>query len=374
MGKGVRSVFNLDITENREAELRKDGAGGKAFSGFASRYGVFLIIAVLLVVGGFASPKFFSVTNFLNILSAVSILGITAAGMAFVIYCGKYGDLSVPMTMAISGVIAVELMRYGMVPAIIGALCTGCIIGVINGFVIGKLQVNAIIWTLGMNFIIEGLIRWSYGGGQIYPDMATADTYKTGFLLPLMFKLDPNVLNIDLVPKAGAFNSLAITYFWGGVPLMLIVMVCVMAVCFFVLNKTSYGNKLKIVGSNYEVGNMSGIRATSVVMRAFIISSLCAALAGIFITSMNKVGAFYVGQGYDFQSVTAIILGGMSLAGGRGNHIGVFGGVFTIGLISNILTLFGVGTFTQKIIMGAIFIVVVAFNASSLRKMGRDYA
>jgi len=348
--------------------------GENVVSNAASRYGVFMIIGVLLVVGAFASPKFFSVENFLNILSAVSILGIVAAGMAFVIYCGKYGDLSVPMTMAISGVIAVEFMRYGMVPAIVSALCIGCVIGVINGLVVGKFRVNAIIWTIGMNFIIEGLIRWSYGGGQIYPDMATAETYKTGFFLPLMFKLDKNILNIDLVPKADAFNSLATTYFWGRVPLMLIVMVCVMAGCFFILAKTSYGNELKIVGSNYNVGNMSGIRAPSVVMKAFIISSICAALAGVFITSMNKVGAFYVGQGYDFQSITAIILGGMSLSGGRGNHLGVFGGVFTIGLISNILTLFGVGTFTQKIIMGGIFIVVVAFNASSLRKLGRDDA
>ena len=370
-------MFNLDTSAEPGEELlaaAKRGTGGNLVSGVASRYGVFLIIAILLVVGGFASPKFFSAANFLNILTAVSILGIAAAGVAFVIYCGKFGDLSVPMTMAISGVIAVELMRYGMVPAIAGALCTGFIIGLINGIVIGKLRVNAIIWTLGMNFIIEGLIRWSYGGGQIYPDMANADTYKTGFLLPLMFKLDSNILNIDLIPKAEAFNSLAQTYFWGRVPLMLVVMICVMAVCFFILTKTSYGNKLKVVGSNYDVGNMSGIRAASVVMRAFIISSICAALAGIFITSMNKVGAFYVGQGYDFQAVTAIILGGMSLAGGRGNHLGVFGGVFTIGLISNILTLFGVGTFTQKIIMGGIFIVVVAFNASSLRKLGRDDA
>ena len=361
-------------------ELSREALGhtvGGTISNIASRYGVFLMIAILLVVGRFASPNFFSVSNFLNILSAISILGIVAAGAAFVIYCGKYGDLSIPMTMALSGVIAVELMRYSLVLAIFGGLCVGFLIGIFNGIVIGKLKVNAIIWTLAMNFIIEGLIRWSYGGAraaQLYPDLATEDTYTTGFLLPLMFKLDKNIMNIDLVAKADAFNSLAQTYFFGRIPLMLIVMGCVMAVCFFILTKTSFGNKLKIVGSNYDVGNMSGIRATSVVMRAFIICSICAALAGIFITSMNKVGAYYVGLGYDFQAITAIILGGMSLAGGRGNHLGVFGGVFTMGLIGNILTLFGIGTFTQKIITGAIFIVVVALNASSLRKLGRDDA
>jgi ribose/xylose/arabinose/galactoside ABC-type transport system permease subunit len=351
-----------------------DSVKNSNFSTIANRFGVFLMIGALLIVGAFASPQFFSTSNFLNIFSAVSILGMVAAGVAFVIYCGKYGDMSVPMVMAISGVISVELMRYGLVPAICGAALTGAVIGCVNGIVIGKLKVNAIIWTLAMNFILEGLVRWSYQGKQIYPDMATEDTYQTGFLLPIMYKLDKNIMNIDLTSRAEAFNGLAQTYFFGHIPLMLVVMICVMIACFFIMSKTSYGNQLKVVGSSYDVGNTSGIRATSVVMGAFMISSICASLAGVFITSINKVGAFYVGQGYDFQAVTAIILGGMSLAGGRGNIIGVFGGVFLMGLISNILTLFGVGTFTQKMISGAIFIVVVAINARSLRKLGRDDA
>jgi ribose/xylose/arabinose/galactoside ABC-type transport system permease subunit len=345
-----------------------------SFNTIANKFGVFLMIAVLLVIGAFASPKFFSGANWLNILSAVSILGMVAVGVSFVIYCGKYGDMSVPMVMALSGVISVEFMRYGILPAFIGAVVVGAFIGIINGIVIGKLKVNAIIWTLAMNFILEGLIRWSYHGTQIYPDMATAETYKTGFLLPLMSKLDPNIMNIDLTMRAEKFNALAQTYFAGGIPLMLIVMIAIMIVGYMVQSRSSYGNKLKIVGSNYDVGDKSGIRATSVVMLAFMISSICASFAGVFITSVNKVGAFYVGAGYDFQAVTAIILGGMSLSGGRGNIIGVAGGVVMLGLITNILNLFGVGTFTQKMISGAIFIVVVAVNANSLRKLGKDDA
>jgi ribose/xylose/arabinose/galactoside ABC-type transport system permease subunit len=365
----VLHINAVDSGANAPASIKKS-----SFSTIANRFGVFLMIGALFIVGAFASPQFFSASNFLNILSAVSILGMVAAGVAFVIYCGKYGDMSVPMVMAISGVISVELMRYGLVPAICGAVATGAVIGCVNGVVIGKLKVNAIIWTLAMNFILEGLVRWSYKGEQIYPDMATESTYQTGFLLPLMHSLDSHIMEIDLVKRAEAFNGLAQTYFFGRIPLMLVVMVCVMAACYFVMSKTAYGNQLKVVGSSYDVGNMSGIRATSVVMGAFMVSSICASLAGVFITSINKVGAFYVGQGYDFQAVTAIILGGMSLAGGRGSIIGVFGGVFLMGLISNILTLFGVGTFTQKMISGAIFIVVVAVNARSLRKLGRDDA
>lgn len=340
---------------------------------FITKFGVFFMILVLAILGTCVSGNFLTPKNFLNILNSMAYLGIVAVGLSFVIFTGQYGEMSTPMTMAISGVIAVEFMRYGLVPAFIAAIITGIVIGTINGYVVGKLRVNAIIWTLAMNFILEGLVRWSYQGTQIYPDMATAETYKTGFFLPLMSALDKNVLNIDLAARAADFNALAQTYYFG-VPLVLYVMIAVVIIGYILMSKTQFGNTLKIVGSNYNVAKMSGINVTRIIQFSFITCSICAAISGVFLTSLNQVGAFYVGQGYDFQSVTAIILGGMSLAGGRGTVIGVFGGVFTLGLVGNILTLMGVGTFTQDMITGAIFIIVVAVNASSLRKMGRDYA
>jgi ribose/xylose/arabinose/galactoside ABC-type transport system permease subunit len=343
------------------------------YSVYMTKFGVFFMIAMLAIVGIFVSPNFISTGNLLNILNAVSYLGIVATGISFVIYAGQYGDMSAPMTMAISGVICVEFMRYGLAFGIIAGVITGTCVGLINGFLVGKFRANAIIWTLAMNFILEGLVRWSYKGTQIYPDMANEKTYTTGFFLPLMAKLDPKIMEIDLVSKAAAFNGLAKTYPLG-VPLVLFVMFAVMIVGYFVMSKSTFGNQLKVVGSSYNVGKMSGINCTRTIVLAFTASSICASIAGVFMTSLNQVGAFYIGQGYDFQAVTAIILGGMSLAGGRGNMVGVFGGVFTLGLISNILTLLGVGTFTQKMITGVIFIIVVAVNASSLRKLGRDYA
>ncbi len=371
MGRGVYSALNINTKTQTSTDVRK--TKHNSFAVYVTKFGVFFMIAVLAVIGLMISPKFLSGTNFLNILNAVSYLGIVATGISFVIYAGQYGELSSPMTMAFSGVICVEFMRYGLAYGFIAAIAIGVVIGLINGFIVGKLRVNAIIWTLAMNFILEGLVRWSYQGTQIYPDMATAETYQTGFFLPLMAKLDPNILNIDLASRAADFNGLAVTYPLG-IPLVLYVMFFVMIVGFFVMTKSKFGNQLKIVGSSYNVAKLSGINSTKTIMFAFVCCSICASIAGIFMTSLNQVGAFYIGQGYDFQAVTAIILGGMSLAGGRGNMVGVFGGVFTLGLISNILTLMGVGTFTQKMITGAIFIIVVAVNARTLRKLGRDYA
>jgi ribose/xylose/arabinose/galactoside ABC-type transport system permease subunit len=354
-----------------------------SFSVLVTRFGVWFMILVLVILGTAVSRGFLTVGNILNILNASSYLGIVAAGLSFVLFAGQYGEMSVPMTMAISGVIAVEFMRFGMFWAFLAAILTGIVIGIINGFVVGRLHVNTIIWTLSMNFILEGLVRWSYHGTQIYPDMANADTYKSGFFMPLMYKINPDIVNFDLTKRAADFDSLATTYpvqikLASGeslnFPLVLFVMLAVMIVCYILMSKTKFGNQLKVVGSSLTVARMSGINTPRIIMTAFITCSICASISGVFLTSLNQVGAFYIGQGYDFQCVTAIILGGMSLAGGRGNMIGVFGGVFTLGLISNILTLIGIGTFTQKMITGVIFVIVVAVNARNLRKLGRDYA
>jgi len=110
-----------------------------------------------------------------------------------------------------------------------------------------------------------------------------------------------------------------------------------------------------------------------------MMSALTASIGGIFLASLSKVGAYYNGVGYDFSAVTAIVLGGMTLAGGRGSIIGVIGGVFTLGLLNNLMTLFSIGgfsidTFSQNMIRGIVFIIVVGVNARSLRKMGRDDA
>lgn len=343
-----------------------------SFATVVSKFGVWFMIILLMIIGMLVSSKFLTSGNFFNIINSVSFLGIVCVGISFVIYTGQFAEMSTPMTMAISGVIAVEFMRYGMVWAFTAAILTGVLIGAVNGHIIGKYRVNTVIWTMAMNFILEGLVRWSCHGTQIYPDTATVETYKTGFFLPLMYKLDPNIMQIDLQSRADAFNSLATTYILG-IPLVTYVMVAIMIIGGIIMSKSRFGNTLKVIGSNQDVATMSGIKVKHNVQMMFILCSVCAAIAGVFLTSMNKVGAYYIGQGYDFECVTAIILGGMSLAGGRGNMLGVFGGVFALGLIRNILNLMGVGTFTQKMITGVIFITIVAVNARSLRKLGRDY-
>jgi ribose/xylose/arabinose/galactoside ABC-type transport system permease subunit len=315
------------------------------------KLGVYLIVVLFLIVGTLISDKFLSVANLMNVIDAVALLGIVSTGVAFVTYSAHYADMSAPVIMAFSGLIAVEMIRFGLFLSILSGIGAGLLIGLVNAFVIGKLKANPIIWTLAVSFLFGGFVRWIYGGTQIYPD-----------------------IKADGATSGAQFVALSRTMLFGRIPLMVIVMIVVMLAGHFLLNRTGFGQQLKIVGSNRNVAKMSGINVSRTVGLAFMLSALTASIGGIFLASLTKIGAYYNGEGYDFNSVTAIVLGGMSLAGGRGSIGGVLGGVLSLGLLSNLMTLMGVDTFSQKIVKGIIFILVVGLNARSLRKAGRDDA
>jgi ribose/xylose/arabinose/galactoside ABC-type transport system permease subunit len=321
-----------------------------------SKLGVFFLVAILIVLGMFISDKFFTLSNFSNIISAVALLGIVAVGVSFVTYGGYMADMSVPVIMAFSGIISVATLKYGIVVSIASGIGIGLVIGLVNAFVVGKLKANPIIWTLAFSYIISGYIRWAYSGRQIYPDVEAKGNPAVDTFI--------NLIRVDVIK---------------GVPLVVFVMICIAVVCQFIMSKTKFGQQLKLVGSSAEVAKMTGVNVPRTVGIAFLMSAFTASIGGIFLASLSKVGAYYNGQGYDFSAVTAIVIGGMTLAGGRGSIIGVIGGVFTLGLLNNLMTLFHFGgvsidTFSQNMIRGIIFILVVGNHARSLRKLGRDDA
>lgn len=326
------------------------------FSRFLNQFGVYFIAIILLglglllqttgVIGSFFSPQ-----NLLNIVNAVALLGIVAVGMGFVTYSGHYADLSIPTTMALSGIVAVEFLRFGFLPAILAALLVGLLVGVINGIAIGKFKANPIIWTLAMSYVTMGMIRFIWVNRQIYPDVITSN--------------EQAVTLFDNIYRFRLFDVI-------GMPVILLLIVVVVGQ--FILVRTPFGAQLQLTGSARRVARFTGIKVERIIGTAFVISAVCAVIGGLAVTSLSRVGAWYNGEGYDFRAVTAVVLGGMTLAGGRGTVIGVLGGTLVIGLMNNIMTLLGIGTFSQDMIRGLVFIIVVAVNAQSLRSMGRDDA
>ncbi|HHU12183.1 MAG TPA: ABC transporter permease [Clostridiaceae bacterium] len=315
--------------------------------------GIYVIIILLLLVGlGIRQLDYLSLANLRSILQAVSLLGMCCAGLAFVVFSGNMNDMSLPMTMALSGMMAIQLIPYGIVVSVLGGIVAGTLVGVINGIMIGKFRAHPIIWTLAFNLVLSGLVRAAWGGSQIYPDTIAGQ-------------------NETAQATAETFNLFARTYYFdGALPLMVVVMFIMFVLAQVIFSRTTFGNKLRIVGSQYEVARMSGINTERMVMTAFVLCSLCASVAGIFYASLTKIGAYSNGEGYDFRALTAVLLGGMTLAGGKGTMVGVFGGVLVLGMLTNIMTLIGVPTFNQYVVQGVVFLFIVWLNNYLEEKRG----
>jgi ribose/xylose/arabinose/galactoside ABC-type transport system permease subunit len=326
--------------------------GGKLYD-VVSLLGVYLLVVALFVAGWLISDEFLTRQNLMTALQAVALLGIVTVGVSFITYSRHYVDLSIPGIMALSGTVAVWALQYGFAASLAAGLGTGLLIGLINGLVVGYLRLNPIIWTLAMVSVLAGVIRWAYAGKQIYPDKATA--------------------------AGRAFLQLYHARVFGHVPLIVLLLAVVAIVAHLIMRKTGFGAQLRLTGSAYEVARMTGVNVRRTVAVAFVISALTSAAAGILLTSFNKVGAFYIGQGYDFAAITAVVLGGMTLAGGRGSIVGVIGGVTAIALMGNVMSLvrvgdFVIGEYLKQVIQGAVFILVVGIHSYSLRRSGLDDA
>jgi ribose/xylose/arabinose/galactoside ABC-type transport system permease subunit len=217
--------------------------------------------------------------------------------------------------------------------------------------VVGRFKANPIIWTLAVNYVTMGVIRLVWVNKQIYPDMVGTQQHAVALF--------------DGIYRLRFFNLI-------GLPLVILLVLVVVGQ--FVLTRTSFGIKLKLTGSSPRAAKLSGIAVERAVIMAFVLAAFTATIAGLAVTSLSRVGAWYNGAGYDFKAVTAVVIGGMTLAGGRGTILGVLGGSLIIGILNNIMTLIGIGTFSQDMIRGAIFIIVVGINAMSLRRLGRDDA
>lgn len=170
------------------------------------------------------------------------------------------------------------------------------------------------------------------------------------------------------------FDNIYRFQFFNSITFPTLLLIVLIVIGQLILTRTGFGIQLKMTGSARKAAKFSGVPVEFVVGLAFILAAFTATLGGLAITSLSRVGAWYNGAGYDFKAVTAIVIGGMTLAGGRGSIVGVLGGVLVIGVLNNIMTLLGIGTFSQDIIRGAIFIIVVGINAKSLRNLGRDDA
>ena len=309
------------------------------FSELLGRFAPTIFLLLLIAVLSYLEPGFRTERNIFNVMRQVSIIGILAVGMTFVILTAGI-DLSVGSMLAFSGIVCASAAKgtrqllqgkdeggMAVLYAALAAVGVGIALGLIQGFLIGKLGIPAFIVTLGGLGAFRGAtLVWS--GGQ--PISTFSDDFR----------------------------------YWGQgyvgrIPVPVIIFLAFVAVGHIVLKYTRYGRWIYALGGNREAARLSGLNTTLLTMSVYVISGFCAGLGGFLLTSRLNSAEQVAGQNYELQAIAAVVIGGTSLFGGEGGVLGAFVGALLIGTLNNGLVILGVSPNYQPIVIGGIIVLSV---------------
>ncbi|WP_010273400.1 ABC transporter permease [Paenibacillus senegalensis] len=296
----------------------------KHSSDLMRRYGIIIILLLMVLILSSISDAFLTWNNIMNVLRQVSIIGILAVGMTFIILTGGI-DLSIGSLMAVSAVIAASVLQNNpdmvLLAIVLGMLASGALSGV-SGTLTAKLNVAPFVATLAMMTIARGL----------------ALIYTNG-----------RPIGIDSKP----FLFLGQGYI-GPVPTPVVIFVSVCIIFGIILTKTKFGRYVYAIGGNENAAKISGVNVPRAKITVYILNGLLAGLAGILLASRISSGQPNSGMGYELDAIAAVVIGGTSLFGGVGTLTGTIVGVLIIGIINNGLNLLDVSSYYQQIIKGVI--------------------
>ena len=303
---------------------------------FAIVYVVIALIIILIFVTRFVlnSYVFLGSANIINILRQVSVVGIVAAGQFFAIVTGLI-DLSVGSTVALAGITYAALFKIGgteMMPvAIIGALIVGLMVGIINGSLIAYLRLTPFIATLGMMLVIRGAIYVATGAQPIFGFEKWFNYPGRGWII--------------------------------GIPVPVIIMFILYIILIIFAERKRAGRFLYAIGGNADAAYLSGINVKRYKMLALIICGVLCAIAGIILAGRLDSGQPNAGEGdLLFDSIIAVVIGGVSFTGGKGKLLGVLFGALFMTILSNGMTLLGIDSYVQQVAKGVIFIFAIALD------------
>jgi inositol transport system permease protein len=293
--------------------------------------GIFLILIVIFAASALFVDGFATQANLTNVLRQITVVSLLALGATFIIILGHINVAYGSMIALIGCVSAAVMVVTGNVYiAILAGLVLGVFIGVVNGYVITKFNIPAFIMTLAVTTIARGAVLLFTGGTPI-----------TG--------MGPDFLFIG-------------QGYIGFVPTSVLVLLMLFLFAWVLLNKTAFGRHVYAVGGNKNAAVASGINTKLVVWKAFIFDGIMAAVAGIVLMSRINSGQPAAGVAYEFDAITAVVVGGTSLAGGSGTIVGTIIGAIIVGIINNVLNLLNVNTYWQQIVKGLIILVAVIID------------
>jgi len=318
---------------------------GRNWVAYAGQFGAFGVLILLCIIFAYFEPAFFSQRNVFNVLRQISIYGLLAIGMTFVILTAGI-DLSVGSVLALAGLVAAGVYKgafgllqagtagqtegYGIFAAVGAALLVGVLAGLLHGLAVVTLNVPPFIATLGGITAFRGLALLLSGGQPI----STFDETYTWWGKESLF----------------------------GIPVLVVVLLFFAVLGWVVLRYTRYGRQVYAIGGNAEAARLSGLNINRILLSVYAISGFFAGLSGFLLSSRLNSAEQGAGAGYELTVIAGVVIGGTSLSGGVGNIPGTILGILMIGVLSNGLTLLGWSPYVQQVITGLIIVFAVAFD------------
>jgi L-arabinose transport system permease protein len=302
--------------------------------------GLLVIFVLAFALVSLLVPSFLTERNMLGLFQSVVTIGIVACTMMFCLASRDF-DLSVGSTVAFSGMVAVMASNASgsIVIGLLAALACGTFVGFVNGTIIAKLKINALITTLATMQIVRGLALISSDGRAVGIN-------------------DPG------------FYQLALSKFLG-IPTPIWVMVILFCIFGFVLNRSVFGRNTLAIGGNPEASRLAGVNVDGMRIWIFTLQGLVCAVAGILLASRITSGQPNAATGLELSAISACVLGGVSLAGGRAAMTGVIVGVLILGIAENAMNLLNIQAFYQYLVRGLILLLAVLLDNVRSTGLGR---
>ena len=295
------------------------------------KYAIYFVLLGLLILFSITTEVFLTTTNIINVLRQVSVIGIVAVGMTFVILTGGI-DLSMGGVIACSGVICSKLMLFGYHPvlAILVTLLFAVLVGTINAFFSHEFKLNPMIVTLATLQILKGISFILTGGISVYGFTEKFKVIGQGYI--------------------------------GFVPIPVIIMISFFALGYIILKYTKFGQSVYGIGGNEEAVRLTGIDIRKVKYRVYVLCSILASIAGIVLLSRVNNAQPGAGTGYEMDVITGVVLGGVSMSGGEGKIAGVFAGILVMAILSNGMLMMGVSEYFQWVVKGSVMLLAISYD------------
>jgi inositol transport system permease protein len=317
---------------------------GKGFTlsgitSFLSRYSIFVILVGVFIISSLLNRNFLSVINLTNILRQNSVVCILAFGETMLIIAGLI-DLSSGAVLAFAGTLAIFVFKAtgSLLVAFIVGIIVGVFFNLISGLLVSMYKTPPFIATLAVTTIARGSV--------------------------LLFTAGQNIYQIGPFVQFGQGSIFS-------VPIPIIFMILMLILTWYILNNTRFGRSLYAIGGNEEAANASGIKVARTKFVCYVINGFLVGLAGIIFMSRVNAGLPNAAGGYEFEALTAAIIGGTSFSGGIGTAMGTLAGAFIVGILNNIMNLLEINSYMQQIIKGIIIALAVIMDIYAKNKRAR---